>query len=106
MRELAAMLDERERGERDFDLIDVREPGEYEIVRIPGARLVPQGSILSGVALPTLSKDRDIVLHCKAGLRSADMVTELRRVGYTRVTQVEGGVLAWVREIAPSLPVY
>ena len=48
MRELAAMLDERERGERDFDLIDVREPGEYEIVRIPGARLVPQGSILSG----------------------------------------------------------
>ena len=106
VRELAAMLDERERGERDFDLIDVREPGEYEIVRIPGARLVPQGSILSGVALPTLSKDRDIVLHCKAGPRSADMLTELRRVGYTRVRQVEGGVLAWVQQIAPSLPVY
>ena len=106
VRELAAMLDERERGERDFDLIDVREPGEYDIVRIPGARLVPQGSILSGEALPTLSQDRDIVLHCKAGPRSADMLTELRRVGYTRVTQVEGGVLAWVREIEPSLPVY
>ena len=106
VRELAAMLDERERGERDFDLIDVREPGEYEIVRIPGARLVPQGSILSGEALRTLSKDRDIVLHCKVGPRSADMLTELRRVGYTRVTQVEGGVLAWVREIAPSLPMY
>ncbi len=104
--ELAAMLDERERGERDFDLIDVREPGEYEIVRIPGARLVPQGSILSGEALRTLSKDRDIVLYCKAGPRSADMLIELRRVGYTRVTQVEGGVLAWVREIAPSLPMY
>lgn len=106
VRELAAMLDERERGERDFDLIDVREPGEYDIVRIPGARLVPQGSILSGEALRTLSKDRDIVLHCKVGPRSADMLTELRRVGYTRVTQVEGGVLAWVREIAPSLPMY
>lgn len=104
--ELAAMLDERERGERDFDLIDVREPGEYEIVRIPGARLVPQGSILSGEALRTLSKDRDIVLYCKAGPRSADMLIELRRVGYTRVTQVEGGVLAWVKEIEPTLPVY
>ena len=100
------MLDERELGERDFDLIDVREPGEYEIVRIPGARLVPQGSILSGEALPTLSQGRDIVLHCKAGPRSADMLTELRRVGYTRVRQVEGGVLAWVQQIAPSLPVY
>ncbi len=104
--ELAAMLDERERGERDFDLIDVREPGEYEIVRLPGARLVPQGSILSGEALRILSKDRDIVLYCKAGPRSADMLIELRRVGYTRVTQVEGGVLAWVKEIEPTLPVY
>lgn len=106
VRELAAMLDERKRGERDFDLIDVREPGEYEIVHIPGARLVPQGSILSGEALPTLSPEREIVLHCKAGPRSADMLIELRRVGYSRVMQVEGGVLAWVREIDPSLAVY
>ena len=106
VRELAAMLDERERGTRDFDLIDVREPGEYDIVHIRGARLVPQGSILTGVALPTLSRDRDIVLHCKAGPRSADVLTELRRLGYSRVKQLEGGVLAWVHEIDPSLPVY
>ena len=106
VRELAAMLDERERGTRDFDLIDVREPGEYDIVHIRGARLVPQGSILTGVALPTLSQDRDIVLHCKAGPRSADVLAELRRLGYSRVKQLEGGVLAWVQEIDPSLPVY
>ena len=106
VRELAAMLDEREQGTRDFDLIDVREPGEYDIVHIRGARLVPQGSILTGVALPTLSQDRDIVLHCKAGPRSADVLAELRRLGYSRVKQLEGGVLAWVQEIDPSLPVY
>ena len=106
VRELSSMLQERERGERDFDLIDVREPGEYDIVRIPGARLVPQGSILSGEALPTLAQDRDIVLHCKSGPRSADMLTELRRLGYSRVKRVEGGVLAWVQELDPSLPMY
>ena len=106
VRELSSMLQERERGERDFDLIDVREPGEYDIVRIPGARLVPQVSILSGEALPTLAQDRDIVLHCKTGPRSADMLTELRRLGYSRVKRVEGGVLAWVQELDPSLPMY
>ena len=106
VRELSSMLQERERGERDFDLIDVREPGEYDIVRIPGARLVPQGSILSGEALPTLAQDRDIVLHCKSGPRSADMLTELRRLGYSRVKRVEGGILAWVQELDPSLPMY
>ena len=106
VRDLAAMLDERERGERDFDLIDVREPGEYEIVHIRGAKLVPQGAILSGAALPTLSRERDLVLHCKTGGRSADTLAELRRAGYSRVKHVEGGVLAWVREIEPSLPMY
>ena len=104
--ELAAMLDARERGEHDFDLIDVREPGEYEIVRIPGSRLMPQGGILSGDALPELRRDRDIVLYCKAGTRSAEVLAELRRQGYGQVRHVLGGVLAWVREIEPSQPVY
>lgn len=104
--ELAAMLDARDRGEQDFDLIDVREPGEHEIVCIPGSRLIPQGVILSGHALPHLPRDRDIVLYCKAGTRSAEVLAELRRQGYSRVTHVLGGVLAWVKEIEPSQPVY
>lgn len=104
--ELAAMLESRERGEHDFDLIDVREPGEYEIVHIAGALLIPQGGILSGAALSSLSLDRDIVLHCKAGTRSAAVLAELHGRGYDRVWQVEGGVDAWVREIAPMLPMY
>lgn len=104
--ELAAMLDARERGERDFDLIDVREPEEHAIVCIPGGRLIPLGVILSGQALPHLPRDRDIVLYCKAGTRSAEGLAELRRQGYPRVTHVLGGVLAWVKEIEPSNPVY
>jgi molybdopterin/thiamine biosynthesis adenylyltransferase/rhodanese-related sulfurtransferase len=104
--ELAAMLDARDRGEHDFDLVDVREPGEHEIVCIPGSRLIPQGGILSGHDLAHLPRDRDIVLYCKAGTRSAEVLAELRRQGYSRVTHVRGGVLAWVKEIEPSQPVY
>ncbi|HZK59010.1 MAG TPA: rhodanese-like domain-containing protein, partial [Cryobacterium sp.] len=80
--------------------------GEHEIVRIPGSRLIPQGRILSGEALSQLPRDREIVLYCKAGARSAEVLAELRRQGYRRVDHVPGGVLAWVREIDPSLPLY
>ncbi|MEO6201327.1 MAG: rhodanese-like domain-containing protein, partial [Cryobacterium sp.] len=104
--ELAAMLDARGRSERDFDLIDVREPGEHEIVRIPGSQLISQGHFVSGEALSNLSRDRDIILYCKAGARSAEVLASLRRSGYSRVQHVPGGVLDWVREIDPSLPLY
>lgn len=106
VRELAAMLDARGRSERDFDLIDVREPGEHEIVRIPGSQLISQGHFVSGEALSNLSRDRDIILYCKAGARSAEVLASLRRSGYSRVQHVPGGVLDWVREIDPSLPLY
>jgi adenylyltransferase/sulfurtransferase len=104
VQELAVMLQARQRGEIDFDLIDVREPEEYEIVHIAGALLVPQGTILSGEAC--LARDRDVVVHCKAGPRSAAVCAELQRQGYEHVRQVEGGVLAWVKEIEPTLSTY
>ena len=104
VQELAVMLGARQRGEIDFDLIDVREPEEYEIVHIAGALLVPQGTILSGEAC--LARDRDVVVHCKAGPRSAAVCAELQRQGYEHVRQVEGGVLAWVKEIEPTLSTY
>ena len=106
VQQLATMLDARDAGLRDFDLIDVREWGEHEIVSIPGSRLIPQGRILSGEALSELRRDRDIVLHCKAGTRSSDVLAKLQRQGYTRVKHVQGGVLAWVKEIEPAKPVY
>ncbi|MFC5502999.1 molybdopterin-synthase adenylyltransferase MoeB [Lysinimonas soli] len=104
--ELATMLEARDRGEQDFELIDVREPGEHDFVRIPGSRLIPQAGLLSGDALPELSLDRAIVLYCKAGARSSAVLTELQRRGYSRARHVPGGVLAWVRDIDPTLPRY
>nr|WP_241986530.1 molybdopterin-synthase adenylyltransferase MoeB [Cryobacterium fucosi] len=106
VRTLAAMLEARERGEHDFDLIDVRESGEHDFVSIPGSRLIPQGRILSGEAGSELAPDRQIVLYCKAGGRSTAVLAELQRRGFSRVTQVSGGVLAWVKDVEPSKPVY
>src|SRR3712207_4934884 len=64
--ELKDMMD----AGKDFELIDVREPNEYEIVSIPGAKLIPKDEILSGRALSQLPQDKPIVLHCKTGVRS------------------------------------
>jgi molybdopterin/thiamine biosynthesis adenylyltransferase/rhodanese-related sulfurtransferase len=102
--ELKAMLEERAQGERDFELVDVREPAEYEIVHIAGSRLVPQAAIYSGEI--ELSRDRDIVLHCKSGVRSAAVLGRLHARGYDRVKHVHGGIEAWVRDIEPALTTY
>jgi adenylyltransferase/sulfurtransferase len=104
--ELAAMLERREHGRSDFDLIDVREPGEHELVAIPGSRLIPLGRILSGAALPDIPREREVILYCKAGSRSAEALSELRSHGYTRVKHLVGGVLNWISEIDPSAPRY
>lgn len=106
--ELAAMLESRGQGQGpgDFELIDVREPGEFEIVSIPGATLIPKGRILSGEALGELPRDRDLVFHCKAGTRSAEVLQNLLDHGYTRVRHLDGGILSWVREVEPDKPVY
>lgn len=104
--QLAELLAARDAGRHDFDLIDVRESAEHAIVAIPGSRLIPQGRILSGEALGELRQDRDIILHCKSGTRSANVLAELRQRGYTRVKHLTGGVLAWVNEIEPTKPVY
>ena len=101
--ELAAMLEERHRGERDFDLVDVREPAESEIVHIAGAELIPQARIFSGEALAGLSRDRDIVLHCKSGARSAAVLAHLHGSGYDRVRYLQGGIDAWLNRVAPTL---
>jgi adenylyltransferase/sulfurtransferase len=104
--QLSTMLADRSAGLCDFDLIDVREPGEYEIVSIPGSRLIPQDRIFSGIAPTELHQDRDIILHCKSGMRSAAVLAELAAQGYTRVEYLQGGVLAWVKEMEPTKPAY
>ena len=100
--ELKAKMDAGE----DFLLVDVREPAEYEIVKIPGSVLIPKGEILDGSALATLPQDKQIILHCKSGVRSAEALAALKAAGLTNSVHVQGGVLAWVAQVDPSLPSY
>ena len=106
VRQLKDMLDERDRGERDFVLIDVREPNEWDIVNIPGAELVPKGQFLTGAALADLPQDKQIVLHCKVGGRSAEVLAIVKSAGFSDAIHVGGGVVAWVDQIEPDKPNY
>ena len=91
---------------RKIELVDVREPAEYEIVKIPGSVLVPKGEILSGVALAQLPQDRQVVLYCKSGVRSAEALAVLKQAGFADAVHVQGGVTAWANQVDPSLPTY
>jgi sulfur-carrier protein adenylyltransferase/sulfurtransferase len=91
---------------KDLFLVDVREPAEYEIVRIPGSTLIPKGDILSGDALARFPQDRQIVLHCKTGVRSADALAALKAAGFRNAVHVQGGVVSWIKSVDPALPMY
>jgi len=100
--ELKEMID----AGKDFALIDVREQNEWDIVNIPGATLIPKDRILSGEVLSELPQDKPIVLHCKSGARSAEALAVLHKAGFADAVHVGGGVLAWVKQVDPSLPTY
>jgi adenylyltransferase/sulfurtransferase len=100
--ELAAKI----AGNDNFYLVDVREPSEFEIVRIPGSHLIPKQGFLDGTVLATLPQDKPIVLHCKSGVRSAECLAILKGAGFSDASHVAGGVIAWAKQIDKSLPVY
>ncbi|HET7385355.1 MAG TPA: adenylyltransferase/sulfurtransferase MoeZ [Nocardioidaceae bacterium] len=108
--QLERMLKARESGEQDFVLVDVREPNEYEINKIPGSVLIPKGEFLNGNALGELSEltggAKQVVLHCKSGARSAEALAVVKGAGYADAVHVGGGVVAWVNQIDPSQPSY
>ena len=97
--ELAQRLADQE----DFALIDVREPYEWEIGRIPGARLIPLGSLRH--AMGSLDAAREIVVYCRSGVRSADAARVLRAAGF-RALNLTGGILRWSDDVDPSVPKY
>ncbi|GII29649.1 adenylyltransferase/sulfurtransferase MoeZ [Planotetraspora mira] len=101
----AELKDMQDRGD-DIYLIDVREQNEYEIVNIPGAVLIPKGEFLNGSALEGLPQDKKIVVHCKSGGRSAEVLAVLKSAGFSDAVHVGGGVLSWIKTIDPSLPTY
>ena len=100
--ELASKIENNE----GFYLIDVREPSEFEIVRIPGSNLIPKQGFLDGTGLAALPQDKPIILHCKSGVRSAECLAILKGAGFADATHVAGGVIAWAKQIDKSLPVY
>ncbi len=104
--QLEQWLKERENGERDFVLVDVREPNEYEINRIPGSVLIPKGDFLNGTAIGELPQDKQLVLHCKSGVRSAEALAVVKGAGFGDAVHVGGGVVAWVSQVDPSQPSY
>ena len=106
VKQLKDMLDARERGETDFELIDVLEPNEWDIVHIDGATLIPKGEFLNGNALAGLPTDKPIVLHCKVGGRSAEVLAVVKGAGFADAVHVGGGVVAWVSQIEPDKPSY
>ncbi|WP_344811215.1 adenylyltransferase/sulfurtransferase MoeZ [Microlunatus aurantiacus] len=104
--QLEEWLKEREAGERDFVLIDVRESVEREINEIPGSVLIPKGDFQTGAALGELPQDKQVVLYCKAGTRSAECLAIVHGAGLADAVHVGGGVSAWVNQIDPSQPSY
>jgi sulfur-carrier protein adenylyltransferase/sulfurtransferase len=102
----AAELKELLDSDKPIYLVDVREPAEFEIVSIPGATLVPKDEILRGDALASLPQDKQIVMYCKTGVRSAETLAAVKSAGFKDAVHVQGGVTAWVKQVDPSLPSY
>jgi sulfur-carrier protein adenylyltransferase/sulfurtransferase len=98
--ELKAQID---RGS-DVFILDVREPNEYQICRIPGSTLIPLGEVASRSA--ELDPSRDIVVNCKVGGRSAKAVALLQDRGFTRVRNLKGGILEWIDKVDPTQSKY
>ena len=91
-------------GEDTPFILDVREPHEFEICRIPNSVLIPLGEVEKRVH--ELDRSSEIVVHCKAGGRSAKAVKFLREAGFEKVKNLKGGILAWADEVDPSVPKY
>jgi adenylyltransferase/sulfurtransferase len=89
---------------KPFVLLDVREPSEYEVARLPGSLLIPLGELPARVH--ELDPAAETIIHCKAGRRSAKALQFLLDSGFANVCHVEGGINAWSREIDPSVPLY
>lgn len=101
----ARELSERIKRGDDVQIIDVREPHEFEIARIPAGRLIPLRQVVSRAA--EIDASRTTVVHCKAGIRSAQAIKALQESGFTgTLINLQGGILAWSNDVDPSVPKY
>jgi len=98
--ELKKMMDEK----NDFQLIDVREPGEHEFCNI-GGELIPMGNILQNT--DKIDTEKDVIIYCRSGNRSANIIRALEQhFSYTNLINLKGGILEWADEIDSDIPKY
>ena len=98
---LRQRLDEGE----DIQIIDVREPYEYELARLENSKLIPLGQVVD--RMNEIDPARDTVVHCKGGVRSAKAIDDLRGAGFAgRLSNLKGGITAWSNEVDPTMPKY
>lgn len=98
--ELKNLIDRHDK----FTLVDVREPHEYQIAKIPGSKLIPLGEVAQRAN--ELDTADDIVVHCRSGARSAKAIAQLQKMGFKRLRNLKGGILAWSQEVDSSVPQY
>ena len=103
MQVLKARIDRRD----DIWILDVREPNEFQICRIPGSTLIPLGELPNRLTeVPHGADAPDIIVHCKMGGRSAKAVNLLRERGFTRLKNLKGGILQWIKDVDPTQTPY
>ena len=106
MQEITATeLKNRMEAGEDIQLIDVRQPDEYDFAKIEGAKLIPLGDIIK--KMNEIDPARETVIHCKAGGRSAKAITALKNAGFKgELKNLKGGITAWSNEVDPKIPKY
>jgi adenylyltransferase/sulfurtransferase len=101
----ATDLKRRMDGGEDIQLIDVRQPDEWAFAKIDGAKLIPLGELLN--RMDEIDANRETVIHCKMGMRSARAVEALQRAGFKgELKNLRGGITAWSNEVDPKVPKY
>jgi adenylyltransferase/sulfurtransferase len=100
--ELKVMRDEK----RDFVLVDVREPNEYDIAHIEGSKLIPLSQIQNRYTEFDQFKGKEIIVHCKSGVRSKKAIAFLKQQGYEGLVNLAGGILGWSDQVDPKVPKY
>ena len=99
VQELKDMMDRNE----EFQLIDVREPFEYEVSNLNGVNIPLAGVLIES---DKISKDKPVIIQCRSGKRSAQAVMLLEQQGYTNLANLQGGIVAWKDQINPDMEVY
>ena len=104
--ELKEMLDKRNRNETDFLLIDIREEPEKNLVEIEGSVFINKDDIFANNGLRLIPKDKPVVLYCRSGSRSTEVMNYLKHNGYLEIKHLEGGIISWVKDIETNKPSY